>query len=100
LLIGDSFAVGSGVGDDATLSSRLTRLTGCVVYNAGSDLGRGVPKEVLALSHRLHLRNRLVMRLYAEDAAVPAMPARREGLAWQREAGTPARRRGVSGRLG
>src|SRR5207302_1137841 len=99
ILIGDSFAVGSGVSDDETLSSRLTRLTGCVVYNAGSDLGRVVPKEVLALSHRLHLRNRLVMRLYAEDAAVPPMPTRRERLVWELEARTPARLRALIGRL-
>src|SRR5713226_1820063 len=37
ILIGDSFAVGSGVSDEETLSSRLTRLAGCTVYNAGSE---------------------------------------------------------------
>ena len=99
ILIGDSFAVGSGVSDDETLSSRLTKITGCVVYNAGSDLGRVVPKEVLALARRLHLRNHLVMRLYAEDAAVPPMPTRRERLLWDLEARMPARLRALIGRL-
>jgi len=90
ILAGDSFAVGSGVSDDETLSSRLTTLTRCVVYNAGSDLGRVVPKEVLALSRRLNLRNRLVMRLYGEDANVPPLPTRRERLVWDLEARMPA----------
>ena len=99
ILLGDSFAVGSGVSDDETLSSRLTRLTGCVVYNAGSDQGRVVPNEVLALARRLNMRNRLVMRLYAEDAAVPPMPTRREKLLWELEARMPARLRALIGRL-
>src|SRR5919198_2974410 len=37
ILIGDSFAVGSGVSDEETLSSRLSKLSGCTVYNAGSE---------------------------------------------------------------
>src|SRR5207302_1182230 len=81
------------------LSTRLTKSAGWVVYNAGSDLGRVVPKEVLALARRLHLRNHLVMRLYAEDAAVPPMPTRRERLLWDLEARMPARLRALIGRL-
>jgi len=99
ILLGDSFAVGSGVSDDETLSARLTRLTGCVVYNAGSDQGRVVPKEVLSLARRLHMRNRLVLRLYGELSGVPPLPTRRERLVWEVEARMPARVRDLAGWL-
>jgi len=99
ILAGDSFAVGSGVSDDETLSSRLGALMGCPVYNAGSDAGRVVPDEILALARRLHLRRRLVIRLYTEGASVPALPTRREMLTSRLVDRTPAEVRALAGRL-
>ena len=77
ILVGDSFAVGAGAKDDETLSSSLNKLGSCVVYNAGSEAWAVVPDQVLATAHRLNMRNRLVIRLYSEDADVPATPTGR-----------------------
>ena len=99
ILAGDSFVVGSGVSDDETLSSRLSTLMGCVIYNAGSDAGRVVPDEILALARRLTMGHRLVIRLYTEGAAVPARPTRGEMLAAGLVARTPAGVRALAGRL-
>jgi len=68
--------VGSGVSDDETLSSRLSQLSGCVVYNAGSDADRIVPDEILAVARRLHMRNRLVIRTFTEKSWVPPVNRR------------------------
>ena len=73
ILAGDSFAVGSGVSDDETLSSQLRMLTGCVVYNAASDVGRVTPDDIRTVAHRLNMRGRLVIRLVAESADSPAI---------------------------
>src|SRR2546422_4745669 len=75
ILVGDSFAVGAGVNDNETPASQLSRLGGCVVYNAGGEAWAVVPDRILAVARRLNLRSRLVIRLYAEDAEVPAVPA-------------------------
>ena len=99
ILAGDSFVVGSGVSDDETLSSRLSTLLGCVVYNAGSDAGRVVPDEILALARRLNMRNRLVIRLYTEGAEVPARPTRGEVLASRLSARTPESVRTLAGKV-
>jgi len=99
ILVGDSFAVGSGVSDDDTLSSRLGTLMGCVVYNAGSDANMVVPDEILALAGRLNLRSRVVIRLYTEGAPVPAIPTGQR-MVWRKlVARTPAGVRTVVGRL-
>ena len=68
--------MGSGVSDDETLSSRLSQLSGCVVYNAGSDADRIVPDEILAVARRLHMRNRLVIRTFTEKSWVPPVNRR------------------------
>src|SRR5438552_1939928 len=74
ILAGDSFAVGSGVNDDETLSSRLSKSGGCVVYNAGSEGPGTGPEWIVAIARRLNLRSRLVIRLYSEDSDVLAIP--------------------------
>jgi acetyltransferase AlgX (SGNH hydrolase-like protein) len=74
ILAGDSFAVGSGVSDDETLSAQLTALTGCVVYNAGSEAGRVTPDDILSVARRLNMRGRLAIRLVAELGDPPAIP--------------------------
>jgi SGNH hydrolase-like domain, acetyltransferase AlgX len=104
ILAGDSFAVGAEVGDDRTLSSRLSNLTGCVVYNAGgleSDTG---PNRILALARRLHLRSRLVIRLYTEESLHTeefgvSLPSRREGFYGRLVASMPVGFQGLVGRL-
>ncbi len=68
ILIGDSFAVGSGVSDDETVSARLGQFWGCVVYNAGSEAWAVVPDQILPILQRLDLRGRTVIRLYSEDS--------------------------------
>jgi hypothetical protein len=74
ILAGDSFAVGSGVTDDATLSVMLSRALRCEVYNAG-----GMPPDpdrLRALAQDLGLTSGLVVHAQAEDAALPVIPSR------------------------
>jgi hypothetical protein len=99
ILAGDSFAVGSGVSDDQTLSSRLSSLTGCVIYNAGNEDDLVTPNEILSLARGLHMRSRLAIRLYSEDARIPGRPTRRALLTSTIVARTPARVRNLAGRL-
>lgn len=99
ILTGDSFAVGSGVRDDETLSAQLSALTGCGVYNAGIDQHRITPGEILTLAGRLHLRSRYVIRLYTEDAEIPLSPTRRGMLVSAVVAHTPAHVLNAIGRL-
>ncbi len=73
ILVGDSFAVGSGVRDEETLSSSLSRLWGCVVYNVGSEIPGVGPDQIPAIARRLSMRSRLVIRLHAEDAQEPTI---------------------------
>jgi len=80
ILIGDSFAVGSGVSDEETLSSRLSTLSGCIIYNAGSEHAYPDPAQVLALARNLHMQGGLILHLYSEDRELPAVPTQ-----WQRE---------------
>lgn len=74
ILTGDSYAVGIGVPDDETLSARLSRLTGCAVYNASGEAGLMTPDWIAAVAGRLRLRNRLVIRLLVEEAETPDRP--------------------------
>src|SRR5437879_5077864 len=97
ILAGDSFAVGSGVSDDETLSSRLNRLGDCVVYNAGSNVDRIVPDEILDVARGLHMRNRLIIRLYAERSWNP--PIGRRLVVRTLVARMPAEARRLVGRL-
>ena len=73
ILTGDSFAVGSGVADDATLSTVLSQRLGCVVYNAAGTPPD--PDRLSALARDLGLRRGLVIHAYAEDLEPPAIPS-------------------------
>jgi len=99
ILAGDSFAVGSGVNDDETLSSRLSKSGGCVVYNAGSEGPGTGPEWIVAIARRLNLRSRLVIRLYSEDSDVLAIPTSRQVTFRKLITWAPAEIRGVVGRL-
>jgi hypothetical protein len=99
ILIGDSFAVGSGVSDDETVSARLGQSWGCVVYNAGSEAWAVVPDQILPILERLDLRGRTVIRLYSEDSEVPYVPTTRGRILRKLVAGVPAEIRGVAGRV-
>ena len=95
ILIGDSFAAGSGVSDEETLSARLSKRTGCIVYNAGREHPHPDADQVLALARKLNMRGGLVMHLYSEDREPPTLPTK-----WQREMRQVlARTPGWAGRL-
>ena len=73
IVVGDSFVVGSGVSDDETVTSRLSALLGCPVYNSG-----GIdpdPDRILALARKLGLTRGMVVHQYAEDFEMPAAPS-------------------------
>src|SRR3989454_1077870 len=99
ILIGDSFAVGSGVSDDETVSSRLGQFWGCVVYNAGSEAWAVVPDQILAILQRLDLRGRPGIRPYSPDSEGPYVPTTRGRILRQLVAGAPAEIRGMAGRV-
>jgi hypothetical protein len=76
IVTGDSFAVGSGVSDDETLSSTLGRILGCDVYNAGGvDVE---PERLLPLVNQLGMHRGLVLYVYSEDRELPVVPADRK----------------------
>jgi acetyltransferase AlgX (SGNH hydrolase-like protein) len=97
VVTGDSFAVGSGVDDQDTLPSRLSRLLGGDVYNAaGVDVE---PDRLLPLVRQLGMRRGLVLYVYSEDRELPAVPSARKLevnalLAWATRHGA-----GVVGRV-
>lgn len=99
ILAGDSFAVGSGISDDETLSSQLRALTGCIVYNAGSEVGHIMPDDIVNVAHRLKMRGRLVIRIVAELAPPAANPSPLASRVRALEARMPAGIRGLAGRL-
>jgi hypothetical protein len=73
IVTGDSFAVGSGVSDDDTLSSTLSRLLGCDVYNAGGVDAE--PGRLLPLARQLGMHRGLVLYVYSEDRELPVVPS-------------------------
>jgi hypothetical protein len=73
IVTGDSFAVGSGVSDDDTLSSTLSRLLGCDVYNAGGVDAE--PDRLLPLARQLGMHRGLVLYVYSEDRELPVVPS-------------------------
>jgi hypothetical protein len=76
ILAGDSFAVGSGVSDDETLSATLSTLIGCGVYNAaGTEFD---PDRLRALARKLDVQQGLVIHEYAEEGDLPTVPSRRK----------------------
>jgi hypothetical protein len=99
ILIGDSFAVGSGVSDDETLSARLGQAWGCAVYNAGSEAWGVVPDQILPVLQRLDLAGHPVLRLYSEDSEVPYVPTVRGRVFRRLVAEIPAEIRGAAGRV-
>jgi len=99
ILVGDSFAVGAGANDNETLASQLSRLGDCAVYNAGSEAWGVVPDRILAVARRLHLRSHLVIRLYSEDADVPALPTSWQLPSSKLVAWAPEEVRSLVGRL-
>lgn len=98
ILVGDSFVVGSGVNDDETLSSRLSELGGCAVYNAGEGPAAD-PERIQAIARRLNMRGRLVIRLYTEDGEVPTITTSRERLVGRLVLRAPGEVRDIVGRL-
>jgi hypothetical protein len=87
IMIGDSNVAGSGVSDDQTLPSRLSKLSGCGVYNAGSEDANPGPDQVLALAHKLNVHRGLVIHVYSEDRELPTVPPMwkrkvNQALAW------------------
>lgn len=99
MLAGDSFAVGSGVTDDETVSSQLSALTGCLVYNAGSEVGRVMPDDIVSVARQLNMRGRLVIRIVAEFADPPTIPAPQRLFVRALEARMAAGVRVLAGRL-
>lgn len=83
LVIGDSFAAGSGLSDDETLSAQLETLTARRVFNGGSmpiDL-----RHLEPLVDRLHMENGVVFYEYLERDDVPGQGAVRTTAALQSE---------------
>jgi hypothetical protein len=72
LLAGDSFAVGSGVDDGATLSTMMSGALGCRVYNAAGVLPD--PDRLRDLARDLGLHRGLVVHAYAEEVEPPSVP--------------------------
>ncbi len=70
VVIGDSFAVGSGSSDDDTLSAQLEALTGKRVYNAAGPTALHVP-DVLAVAARLGMTRGTVVYEFMERARFP-----------------------------
>jgi hypothetical protein len=69
ILVGDSFAVGSGVSDGDTLSVQLSRLSKMRVYNGAGPLPKW--KRTKELLERLHMRGGLVIWETSEREAQP-----------------------------
>jgi hypothetical protein len=70
VLFGSSFAAGSGLSDDQTLSARLEQILGAPVYNAAdSDLGN--EHELDRLISRLRFRRRLAIVEHMEGVPRP-----------------------------
>lgn len=99
ILVGDSFAVGVGVLDDETLASRLSEPGDCRIYNAGGEAPGAGPDRILALARHLHMRHRLVIRLYSEDSEVPDIPTAWAMTTRRLVVGAPADAQRLVGRL-
>lgn len=65
LLLGDSFAVGSGVRDDQTLSEQLSNRSGCPVFNGGDS------RNTTELMNHLHMPGGLVIWEQSERDPLP-----------------------------
>jgi SGNH hydrolase-like domain, acetyltransferase AlgX len=70
IVVGDSFASGSGLTDDETLSAQLSREGGAYVYNGG---GQGATWTTThALIDRLRVKNGLILWEISEAFPIPA----------------------------
>ena len=72
VLVGDSFAVGSGVNDHETLAAKLEQRLGAGVYNGG-DTDPTPPKldHILSLARRLNITEGTVLYEYLERGNLP-----------------------------
>jgi hypothetical protein len=74
IVIGDSFAVGSELPEEQSLSAQLTRRFGAYFYNAGAR--RPLPLRSLeTVAQRLHVRHGLVIFEFLESRAIEDPPA-------------------------
>jgi acetyltransferase AlgX (SGNH hydrolase-like protein) len=69
IVVGDSYAVGSGVSDRETLSAQLSDLTGKAAYNGATYRGNWATTKFLI--DRLRMRNGLVVWEFSERWLVP-----------------------------
>ena len=74
IILGDSFAVGSELPEDQTLSAQLTRLSGRYFYNAAGAQPLRL-RSTEAVAQRLQMRAGLVIYEFLESHAVEAPPA-------------------------
>ncbi len=89
VLFGSSFAAGSGLSDDQTLSARLEAIMGAPVYNAAdSDFGREHDLDRLLSS--LHFRRKLAIVEHMEGVPRPVWSANGSSVAQRLEHGLGA----------
>jgi len=74
IVVGDSFAVGSELAENETLSAQLSRRCGKYFYNAGSPQPLRL-RSVEAVAQRLHLQHGVVIFEFLEARALQAPPA-------------------------
>jgi alginate O-acetyltransferase complex protein AlgJ len=74
LLVGDSFGVGSGVGDGATLASQVARLSGDGVYNGSASVPLPL-RDIQFTCERLGMKRGRVIYEFLERQEMPAIEA-------------------------
>lgn len=74
IVVGDSFAVGSELAGDETLSAQLSKRCGRYFYNAGSPQPLRL-RSVQAVAERLRLRHGVVIFEFLEARALQAPPS-------------------------
>lgn len=74
IVIGDSFAVGSELPEDETLSAQLTQRCGRYFYNAGAPQALRLA-SLEAVAQRLHLKNGVVILEFLEARALQSPPS-------------------------
>lgn len=79
LLLGDSFAAGSGISDVETLSSQIARLGHTGVFNAGGIFGAGTRRMIEPLIRAVGLKDGFVIYLYSERFDLPDSIENRSG---------------------
>ena len=74
ILIGDSFAVGSELPEDQTLTAQLTRLSGSYFYNAGGPQPLRL-RSLQSVAQRIGLHRGLVIYEFLESHALDRPPS-------------------------